>query len=173
MAIRSTMNRGLTELLKKAFPNVQAVKRPCVGIGQIEQVQWMAGFASGEGCFYISIRKISTTKPKSSVEPRFILTQHTRDESLMRRCIDFFQAGSVIQNRNTYNFSISKFADLFTKVLPMFKKAPILGTKSKDFNDWSEVLHLMNTKEHLSQEGLSKIRKIKEGMNRGRDRMNE
>jgi hypothetical protein len=129
------MNRGLTELLKNGFPNVKAAKRPCVDIGQINQTQWMAGFATGDGCFLITISKMSSTRTKPCVHLHFTLTQHARDTEMMRRCIDLFQGGSVIKDRTCYYFRISKFEDLFTKVLPIFKEAPILGNKAKDFKD--------------------------------------
>lgn len=130
VAIRASMNLGLPEVLKNAFPNIRAAKRTTVDLGKIEQAQWMAGFASGEGCFYININKI-----KSTVEINFNLCQHVRDERLLRRCIEFFQAGRVTKSRNCYVFWISKFEVLFNKVLPLFKEAPIMGIKAKDFKD--------------------------------------
>jgi hypothetical protein len=57
---------------------------------------------------------------------------------------------------------------LIDKVVPLFNKYPILGVKSKDFEDWCKVAELMKEKKHLTEEGLSKIRIIKSGMNRGR-----
>jgi hypothetical protein len=95
----------------------------------------MAGFASGEGCFFIDIFKISSTKTQAYINPGFVLTQHVRDEKLLRRCVEFFQAGRVIKNGNGFDFRISKFVDLFSKVLPIFKEAPIFENKSKYFND--------------------------------------
>jgi hypothetical protein len=37
-----------------------------------------------------------------------------------------------------------------------------------DYLDWCKVAELMKNKAHLTWEGLSKIRKIKAGMNKGR-----
>jgi hypothetical protein len=37
-----------------------------------------------------------------------------------------------------------------------------------DYLDWCKVAELMKNKAHLTEEGLSKIRKIKAGMNKGR-----
>jgi hypothetical protein len=53
-------------------------------------------------------------------------------------------------------------------IIPFFKKHAILGTKSKDFEDWCRVALLMGEKKHLTQEGLDKISLIKAKMNRGR-----
>jgi hypothetical protein len=135
VSIRASMNLGLTEVLKNGFPNVKAVKRPTIIEGQIEQAQWIAGFATGEGCFSINISKISTKKSKPCVNLHFRLFQHARDEQLMKRCVEFFQCVRVYKNRTCYSFTISKFGDLFTKFLPIFNEAPVMGNKAKDYKD--------------------------------------
>jgi hypothetical protein len=40
--------------------------------------------------------------------------------------------------------------------------------KALDFQDLSEAAELMKKKIHLTQEGVDQIRKIKDGMNKGR-----
>ena len=37
-----------------------------------------------------------------------------------------------------------------------------------DFNDWCKVAELIESKSHLTEEGLEKIREIKSNMNKGR-----
>ena len=59
--------------------------------------------------------------------------------------------------------------DLTEKIIPFFKKYPILGNKAQDFSDWCKVAILMQNQIHLTKEGLEQIRKIKSGMNTGRD----
>ena len=58
------------------------------------------------------------------------------------------------------------------KVLPIFERYPIQGVsvsvKSLDYLDFVKVLELMKNKEHLTKEGIDKIRKIKTGMNQSR-----
>ena len=99
----------------------------------------------------------------------FQITQHSRDEQLMKSFISYFKAGNVSKNpRETVDFKITKFEDLTKKVILLFKKYPIFGVKAKDFADWCKVTELMQNKEHLTAEGLDQIRKIKAGMNKGR-----
>lgn len=43
-----------------------------------------------------------------------------------------------------------------------------VGEKAKDLSDFSAWADLMKNRIHLTEEGVTKIRKIKEGMNRGR-----
>lgn len=54
------------------------------------------------------------------------------------------------------------------KLLPFFQKYPIQGVKLQDYFDFVSVIELMKNKVHLTEEGLDHIRKIKSGMNRGR-----
>ena len=75
------MNLGLSEKLKKAFPDVVAVERPLVEIAKIPDPNWLAGFTSAEGCFIVKIT-LSKTKIGYAVQLIFQITQH----SLMRYC---------------------------------------------------------------------------------------
>jgi hypothetical protein len=98
----------------------------------------------------------------------FILTQHSRDELLIKSLIDFLDCGNAYKDNNVYRYRVKKFLDLTDKIIPLFKKYPILGEKSKDFADFCLVAELMKNQEHLTEEGLNKIQKIKARMNRGR-----
>jgi len=86
----------------------------------------------------------------------------------MRSLIPYLGCGRLIRKRDVYEFQVSKFSDIVDKVLVFFEKYPILGAKSKDLADFLIIANLMKSKEHLTTEGVAKIRKIKEGMNRGR-----
>lgn len=99
----------------------------------------------------------------------FQLSQHVRDEQLVKSFIDYFQCGHVgIRKDGIVYFRVSKFYDIIEKIIPFFKKYPVIGEKSKDFADWCEVAELMKNRAHLTAEGLENIKKIKAGMNRGR-----
>ena len=55
------------------------------------------------------------------------------------------------------------------KIIPFFEKYPIKGVKALDYADFCKVAELMKNKAHLTEHGLEEIRKIKSGMNRGRE----
>ena len=86
----------------------------------------------------------------------------------MKCLIDYFNCGRLYRKRDVYEFQVSKFSDVCEKVLVFFDKYPILGEKAKDLYDFCVVSSLMKSKVHLTEGGVAKIRKIKEGMNRGR-----
>ena len=56
----------------------------------------------------------------------------------------------------------------YQKVIPLFDKCPLVGSKRQDYMDFVEAAKLMKEKAHLTQEGLELIRKIKLRMNKGR-----
>ena len=70
---------------------------------------------------------------------------------------------------NKVDFQILKFRDLHKNVLPLFKNIPLQGVKSKDFLDFCKAVKILNKKEHLTNEGLNELHRLKVGMNRGRD----
>ncbi|HLT42013.1 MAG TPA: hypothetical protein VKZ95_04850 [Sphingobacteriaceae bacterium] len=51
--LRASINNGLSDELKAAFPNTNPVPRPEVVHQVIKDPNWLAGFTAGEGCFFI------------------------------------------------------------------------------------------------------------------------
>ena len=94
IAIKASMNLGLSDKLKAAFPSVVPVDRPLVNLQKIDDPHWLAGFVSAEGCFFINIYK-SKTKIGIRVQLVFKISQNTRDEKLMRSLIKYFNCGNV------------------------------------------------------------------------------
>jgi hypothetical protein len=83
--------------------------------------------------------------------------------------VGFFDGcGNVYLNRGAIYFAVGKFEDIYNKIIPFFKKYPILGVKSQDLADFCRVAELMKEKRHLTGEGVEQIRNIKKGMNKGR-----
>ena len=168
VAIKASMNLGLSDKLKVAFPDVVPVVRPRVETPKAIDPHWLAGFTSAEGCFFIDIRESKTHSVGFQVIIVFQLTQHERDKLLMKSFISFFQCGTIRKNRTWIDYRVTRLEDILNKIIPFFKKYPIRGVKALDFKDLCEVAELMKQKKHLTKEGLEKIKKIKAGMNRGR-----
>ena len=167
--IRATLNRGLFTALKQAFPNTIPVLRPLVQYQTIRDPNWLAGFTSGEGCFLIDFSKAKTNMGKS-VTLRFKLTQHSRDEELMKSIVEYLGCGSYYPSstKDIGVFIVSKFTDNLNKIIPFFDENSIIGIKSLNFADFKRVAEIIKNKAHLTSEGLDQIEKIKAGINRGR-----
>lgn len=176
LAIKASLNKGLSDKLKAAFPNIAPVKRPLVKIAcsskeRKEKVNpyWVAGFVSGEGCFLISIYK-SPTKLGEAVTLIFSISQHIRDKQLMVNFTEWFEEGKVHESKDkdAVFFRVKKIKCLIEKLIPFFDKYQILGEKAKDYENFKQVAMLIKNKSHLTSEGLKIIRKIKSNMNRKR-----
>lgn len=170
--IRGALNKGQTPLLKEAFPNSVAVPRPLVKLAStLPDPNWLAGFTAGEGCFLVNLRKSSSHKFGMRVMLRFKLTQHTRDEQLLKSLEAYLDCGKYFSSPNGDHgdFWVLKFEDIVVKIIPFFNKYPLMNVKSKDFQDFCRVAEIIKSGKHLTLEGIDKIKKIKAGMNKGRD----
>jgi hypothetical protein len=63
---------------------------------------------------------------------------------------------------------VSKFNDIYTKIIPFFKEYKLKSNKYLDFIDFYEVAHLINDSQYLTPEGITKILAIKAKMNNNR-----
>nr|QBM09701.1 hypothetical protein [Dactylella sp.] len=91
IAIRASINLGLNNNLKESFPLVTPILRPEIKDQTIPHGMWMAGFMSGEGCFFAHARSSSK---KVSI---FIkIAQHVRDEELIKSFVKYFGVVVII-----------------------------------------------------------------------------
>jgi LAGLIDADG endonuclease len=170
VSLKASLNKGLSDKLKKEFPATIKVKRSKVNIPNIIDYNWIAGFFSGEGCFFIDIYKATDCKMGCYVRLRASVSQHSRDEILINNLINRLNCGFVTKHTHKKNvtYVIYRFEDIYNKIIPIFNKYPILSVKSLDFKDFCKAAELINKKAHLTLEGLDKISKIKSNMNTGR-----
>ena len=115
----------------------------------------------------MKIHKSDTNSVGFQVLLTFQITQHVKDENLIRWIRDYLNCGRVYRCRDTFDLRVSKFDDIANKIIPFFQKHPIY-VKAIDLADWCLVAEMIKDKKHLTAEGLEKINKIKAGMNLGR-----
>jgi hypothetical protein len=169
--IKASINLGLSKQLKSEFKQFSPVIRPIINTDIIPNPNWISGFTSGEGNFSIKIFK-GKTKTGYRVQLKFRLVQHSRDRKLMEILNKYFHSGNVYNysEKSAVVLEIFNFSDIYNVLLPFFDKYPIIGVKQLDYLDWCKVAKLMSEGFHLTDNGLSLIRKIKEGMNRERSK---
>ena len=168
VSVKASMNRGLSNELKEAFSNTKISSRPLTVNQQIPSPYWISGFTSGEGNFFIALDRSGSETKFSSL--RLNISQHIRDEALMRSLVYYLGCGrySAQKNRPICYYECSKFSDLNDKIIPFFIKYPIVGVKLLEFADWCKAAEIFKAKGHLTEQGLNQIKKIKAGMNTGR-----
>jgi hypothetical protein len=170
VAIKASVNNGLSSDLKASFSSVISLPRPLIQNQEIKCPNWLAGFTSGEGNFFIHITDSKTHTIGSSVALKFAITQHSRDIQLIESFTKLFECGRTefSSQGSAINFVVTKFSDINDKIIPYFNEYPIFSVKSLDFADFCKAAKLIKGKEHLTEVGLEKIKKIKSGMNRNR-----
>jgi hypothetical protein len=84
MNIKASMNWGLSDKLKLAFPNTKAVSRPTIVKSPIISPFWLAGLVDAEGCFLIEVKKSSAHKLGYQVSLVLQFGQHSRDSELVK-----------------------------------------------------------------------------------------
>jgi len=172
--IKASMNLGISDFLKSEFNNFTPVKREIINIENIPNPNWISGFVTGEGCFDSRIFKQLSNKIGYRVQLRFRITQHERDINLIECIRKYLGSGKVYKysKQPAVVLTIFKFSDITNIISPFFNKNPLLGIKLLDYIDWCKIANLINKGSHLTNEGLNIIRKIKLGMNTGRNKTN-
>ena len=168
LSIKESINLGLSDIVKSAFFDIVAVERPIISNQKILDPNWFAGFASGEGCFQITLIKTTSNQSGYWVQLSFQLTQHTRDIELINSLIEYLDCGqtTVYNDHNFIKYVVSNISDITGKIIPFFDKYSIVGVKSQDYEDFKQVVLMVKDKKHLTPEGLNLIKNIKEGMNK-------
>lgn len=158
--------------MKIAFPDIKPISKPSTVVEDknITNLNWLAGLASGDGCFYISIRNTPNPRLGKSIVLKFSIVQHSRDIELIKLIISTLKCGRVelYLKQSAVYFVVTDFKDIFEKIIPLFDKYAIRGVKSLDYIDFKKVALLINDKKHLSEKGLSDIQSLKLNMNKGR-----
>ena len=165
VGIKSVLNWGLSEKFKETFPNTIPVVRPKVDTSEIKDVYWLIGFVEGEGSFTVIIQESKSKKTTDNIGLRFVITQHSKDSVLIDNISNYLGCGKCYFSRNEVNLIVSTFSDLNNKIISLFNKYPLLGTKKEDYLDFCKVAELIKSKNHLTKQGIENIKRIKSNMN--------
>jgi hypothetical protein len=168
IALKSSMNLGLPEVLKESFPDIQGRKIEPFDLPSVLNPYWVAGFTDGEGCFWIKTLKAGPNKEGLRSVIGFQISQHSRDLPLMEKLMSFFECGRLEPTGSAYSLVVTKLSLINEKIIPFYMTYPILGSKSEDFKDWCRAVQLRNHKAHLTPQGLKEILNIKYSINSSR-----
>jgi NADH:ubiquinone oxidoreductase subunit K len=160
--IKASLNWGLSETLKESFPLTIGTLRPVV-ISIIENItpEWIAGFCTGESNFCIFI-----IGKYASV--RFSVSQDIRDVLLLENLGFYLNCGKInkYKNRDVCELVVSRIDDIVMKIIPFFEKYPIKGSKYNNYIYFKEAAFIINNKEHLTDEGMNRIKELKAIINK-------
>ncbi len=128
---------------------------------------YISGFVDGEGCFSVTFNK---KKDMNRPEVRLIFEIELREDDLeiLQRIKDTLECGNIYHLKYSrykkwiphYKYKVSNIKDIRQKVIPFFQKYPLQAKKKYSFDKFYKVSKLVNDKEHLTDDGISKIRKL-------------
>ena len=133
--------------------------------------QWITGFVDGEGCFHVGINAHAEMTAGFQVLPEFTVVQHERDVQVLHALKAHFGCGVVrVNHGDRMAYRVRSVKHLLEHIVPFFVKHPLKTKKNVDFLKFRDVLLLMEAGNHLTVEGIERIRSVAQRMNRGRSR---
>jgi len=168
MNTRASMNWGLSDQLKKAFPNTIPIIKEQRVINYnilVHSKKWIAGFSTGESNFYIAINKSKTTE-SIYASLRFSIAQDLRNIALLESLVGFFKCGYVVryEKRSIAEFVVTRIDDIINHVIPLFEEYNIAGSKYSNYCSFKRAALMVKNKEHLKENGLKEILLLKDKM---------
>lgn len=111
---------------------------------------YIAGFVDGEGCFALKfMRSVRHDRPNKPVYfywgIEFAIVLRADDKDILEKIRYTLDCGAVspINKAGCARYSVGKWDDLSSKILPFFEKYPLRAKKEKDYLLWTEALSIL------------------------------
>lgn len=159
LSLKSILNWGLSEKIKAQFPNTKSLDRPTFEVSNLPlDPYWVSGFSEGDSSFYVQIFN------EKRVTVVYNIELHDREVPLLYKLKEFFGGignVNVYSARSIARYYVTGASDLVNYILPHFDKFQLAGSKLPNFIIWSKILRLVESKAHLTPEGLDQIKELK------------
>ena len=141
LLLKSSEN-NLDSLLKNKLPSSK------------EFIEWFVGFTDAEGCFSI----VKENKGKN-ICLSFTIELHIDDIEVLYKIASTLGVGRVLKkkNRDSALFIISKFEDINSVLIPLFKNFPLQTTKYLDFISFADAASIILNSKNLKNKSLSSL----------------
>ena len=134
---------------------------------------WILGFTDGEGCFSVSFIKNKTTKTGWQIFPEFVITQGAKSLPALEVIRSYFKCGRLFINKrydnhreHLYRYCVRSITDLEKVIIPFFNRNILKTYKRNDFQIFSKIVSMMSKGIHIKKNGMIRIAKLVEKMNR-------
>lgn len=130
--------------------------------------QFITGFIDGKGCFSITIARHSKLKLGWGIKLIFSISLHEKDKALLEQIQNYFGVGKIWRSGDQLiQLRIESKKEL-ALIIDHLEKYPLISKKRAVFEAFKQAFNIIKNKEHLTREGLEKIKEIKAGMNSNR-----
>jgi len=136
---------------------------------------FLSGLVEGEGCFTVSFSFRKKLNVGIETRPSFSISLNQRDLDLLKQVHEYFGCGSIRYSKSdrTYKYESRSISDLTRRIIPHFKKFPLVGSKRKDFEIFADVCQKVNANQHLNRQILKSIIEMAYEMNPSGKRKHE
>lgn len=126
---------------------------------------FLAGFALGESSFMIVCR------PRRDYTRRWKLSAAFNVSQSDRAPLDLFRetlaCGSMRKaGNNGWYWEVNRLSDIHSRIVPFFRRFPLLGWKANDFECFAAAVQLL-LRPKLSEADYTQVLLLREQMNRG------
>lgn len=132
---------------------------------------WLSGFTDAEGCFYVSVIKqksksnlvnsegVAVVKVYNRIVTRFVIDQ--KEETILLHIKTLFGFGSVCKTGDpgVFRYVNGSYKANYVTV-DYYGLFPLKTKKQAAYLKWCDIRTKLLAKEHLSPEGLEKIREL-------------
>ena len=136
---------------------------------------YIVGLVDGEGSFTVYVRDPELPHDslrRVKVEPRFYIKLIEKDKEILDQLKQFFGCGSVYlqkdmrpNHQNCYRYEVYNREDIITKIIPFFKQNILkFPSKRKDFELFCEMMEIIQSNNHLTDQGIRKLFELKQQM---------
>lgn len=161
LSYKASQNNGFNETLSNLYPHILPELRDKIVTPEFIYPNWLTGFTSGDGSFNIIISKNDTFKTGYQVLPSFEISQHIKDIEQLYKIQALQGCGIVYRHKTNSRIVISKIKDIRNIIIPHFNLYPLINRRQLEFNLWCDIIAMIENKEHLTEAGIIKIRKLR------------
>jgi hypothetical protein len=134
---------------------------------------YVAGFIDGEGCFTIVISKHKTKRLGMDARLHFQIEVRADDREIIENIQETLDCGRIYYlSYERYGWhphvelKVSSLSEITGKLIPFLQKFPLRAKKRHSFELFLQAVEVFTSKEHLTLEGIEKLRVIRLSRNR-------
>jgi LAGLIDADG DNA endonuclease family protein len=135
--------------------------------GDVDLPSYISGYVDGEGCFTVSISPRPTLLVGWEVRPSISVSQNSDRSEVLYAIRQHFDCGTLRPDRSdrTLKWEIRSLPTIVDRIIPHFKRYPLLSGKQRDFELFAEICGRMTRGEHRAVGGLQEIVRMAGMMN--------
>jgi hypothetical protein len=133
----------------------------------VDLPSYISGFVDGEGCFAVSIAPRPTLVVGWEVRPSLSVSQNGDRSEVLLDIQRYFECGTLRPDRSdrTLKWEIRSLPLIVDRVIPHFRRYPLLSGKHRDFELFASICERMVRGEHRHAPGLREIVRLAGQMN--------